>query len=63
MTVPLVEGLGSLPSFQSEVNLIGDVTDGARRTPLRRLEQIVEFDEAQAASILKLWMRQKGTPA
>jgi hypothetical protein len=26
---------------------------------VKRLEQIVEFDEQQAVNILKLWMRQR----
>ena len=60
MTVPLVEGLGSFAGM-NEPNLIGDLTDSVKRTPLKRLEQIVEFDEEQAAAIMKLWMRQKGT--
>lgn len=61
MTVPLVEGLGSFAGMHNEPNLIGDLTDSVKRTPLKRLEQIVEFDEEQAAAIMKLWMRQKGT--
>lgn len=61
MTVPLVEGLPDFPAMRNEPNLIGDLTDSAKRTPLKRLEQIVEFDEEQAAAIMKLWMRQKGT--
>jgi flagellar M-ring protein FliF len=61
MTVPLVEGLPNFPGMRNEPNLIEDLTDSAQRTPLKRLEQIVEFDEEQAASIMKLWMRQKGT--
>ena len=60
MTAPFVEGLPGFASLDLEPNLIGDVTDGAKRTPLKRLEQIVEFDEEQAVAILKLWMRQKG---
>jgi flagellar M-ring protein FliF len=60
MTVPLVEGLTNFPGMGNELNLIGDLTDNAKRTPLKRLEQIVEFDEEQAAAIMKLWMRQKG---
>lgn len=61
MTVPLVEGLTNFPGSESEPSLIGDLTESAKRTPLKRLEQIVEFDEEQAAAIMKLWMRQKGT--
>lgn len=45
-------------SGQPEVNLIEDLTSAPRRSPQRRLEQIVEFDEEQAAAILKQWMHQ-----
>ncbi|VFU06932.1 Flagellar M-ring protein FliF [Methylocella tundrae] len=41
-----------------EVNLIEDLTNNPRRSPQKRLEQIVEFDEEQAAAILKQWMHQ-----
>ena len=47
-------GLGS----QSEVSLIEDLTSNPRRSPQKRLEQIVEYDEEQAAAILRQWMRQ-----
>ena len=40
-----------------EPNLIEDVTNRPRRSPQRRLEQMVEFDENQAAEILKQWVR------
>jgi flagellar M-ring protein FliF len=58
MTVPLVEGMGGF-GMRNEPNLIEDIEDSSKRTPLKRLEQIVEFDEEQAAAIMKLWMRQK----
>jgi flagellar M-ring protein FliF len=47
-----------LPRFATppEANLIEDLTNSPRRSPQRRLEQIVEFDEEQAAAILKQWM-------
>ncbi|HTJ02720.1 MAG TPA: flagellar basal-body MS-ring/collar protein FliF [Methylovirgula sp.] len=65
MTVPLVEGLGGVGFAgmrpAGEPNLIEDLEESATRTPLKRLEQIVEFDEAQAAAIMKLWMRHKST--
>jgi len=38
-------------------NLIADLTSKLGRTPQRRLEQMIEFDEEQAAAILKQWMR------
>jgi flagellar M-ring protein FliF len=43
-----------------EANLIEDLTSQVKRTPQRRLEQIVEFDEEQAAAILRQWMQQGG---
>jgi flagellar M-ring protein FliF len=45
-----------------EQNLIEDLTSKPRRSPQKRLEQIVEFDEEQAAAILKQWVHQ-GTAA
>ncbi len=47
---------------REEPNLIADVTGRPRRSPQRRLEQMVEFDEDQAAAILKQWVR-RGSPA
>jgi len=37
-------------------NLIEDLTDKMHRTPQKKLEQLIEFDEEQAASILKQWL-------
>ena len=45
-------------SAPSDVNLIEDLTNNPRRSPQKRLEQIVEFDEEQAAAILRQWMHQ-----
>jgi flagellar M-ring protein FliF len=57
-----VFGADGMPQFQTwegkEPSLIEDLTSGQRGSPQKRLEQIVEFDEAQAAAILKMWMRQ-----
>jgi flagellar M-ring protein FliF len=39
-------------------NLIEDLTDKMHRTPQKKLEQMIEFDEEQAASILKQWLMQ-----
>ena len=39
-----------------EENLIEDVTSRPRRTPQKRLEQMIEFDEEQAAAVLKQWV-------
>ena len=50
----------SMPMFdiETEPNLIEDVTNKPKRSPQRRLEQMVEFDEMQAATILKQWVSQ-----
>ncbi|WP_026379047.1 flagellar basal-body MS-ring/collar protein FliF [Afifella pfennigii] len=50
---------GELPTNE-HVNLIEDLTSKMNRTPQKRLEQIVEFDEEQAAAILRQWMRAEG---
>ncbi|ACB96261.1 flagellar basal-body MS-ring/collar protein FliF [Beijerinckia indica] len=42
----------------SEPNLIEDLTSTPRHTPQKRLEQIVEYDEQQAAAVLKQWIHQ-----
>jgi flagellar M-ring protein FliF len=38
-------------------NLIADLTSKLGRTPQKRLEQMIDFNEEQAATILKQWMR------
>jgi flagellar M-ring protein FliF len=43
---------------EDNVNLIEDVTKRLNRSPQKRLEQIVEYDEAQAAAILRQWLHQ-----
>jgi flagellar M-ring protein FliF len=40
------------------VNLIEDVTKRMNRSPQKRLEQIIEYDEEQAAAILRQWLHQ-----
>ncbi|MFC4173061.1 flagellar basal-body MS-ring/collar protein FliF [Microvirga sp. GCM10011540] len=37
-------------------NLIEDLTDKMHRTPQKKLEQMIDFDEEQAVSILKQWL-------
>jgi flagellar M-ring protein FliF len=41
-----------------EPSLIEDVTSKMRRTPQKRLEQMVAYDDVQAAHILKQWITQ-----
>jgi flagellar M-ring protein FliF len=43
---------------QADVNLIEDLTSKMSRSPQKRLEQIVDFNEEQAAAILRQWIRQ-----
>jgi flagellar M-ring protein FliF len=54
-------GSGGMPHLGSEEqpNLVGDITRKALSTPQRRLEQIVQLDEKQAAAVLKQWIRQE----
>jgi flagellar M-ring protein FliF len=42
---------------EPEPNLIADLTSKRARTPQKRLEQMIDLDEAQAATVLKQWMR------
>ena len=42
---------------EGQPNLIADLTEKLGRTPLKRLEQMIDYDEDQAAAILKQWMR------
>ena len=44
---------------QEELNLVEDLEGKMQRTPQKRLEQIVRLDQAQAAAILKDWMRRE----
>jgi flagellar M-ring protein FliF len=68
-SVPAVAGPAGLPIEArgegdpaaigaTDVNLIEDLTSRMNRSPQKRLEQIVEFDEAQAAAILRQWLHQ-----
>jgi flagellar M-ring protein FliF len=57
----LEHGVGAAPELSGwgpggDSSLIEDLTGAPRRTPQRRLEQIVELDEEQAAAVLKQWM-------
>ncbi|HEY0331532.1 MAG TPA: flagellar basal-body MS-ring/collar protein FliF [Rhodopseudomonas sp.] len=40
-------------------NLVQDISRRAQHAPQKRLEQIVQLDEKQAAAILKQWIRQE----
>ncbi|MCJ2101062.1 flagellar basal-body MS-ring/collar protein FliF [Methylobacterium sp. E-046] len=57
------EGDGALALLQAEQdaaasspNLIEDLSEQMARSPIRKLEQLVELDEEQVANILKQWL-------
>lgn len=39
-----------------DINLIEDLTSKRNRTPQKRLEQIIEYDDEQAAAVLRQWL-------
>lgn len=45
-------------STAGDTNLIEDLTNSPKRSPQKRLEQIVEFDEDKAVAVLKQWLHQ-----
>jgi flagellar M-ring protein FliF len=53
-------GDGVFPTWSppDDTSLIEDLTSTAQRSPQKRLEQIVEYDEAKAAAVLRQWMHQ-----
>jgi flagellar M-ring protein FliF len=53
-----VAALASTASVSNGPNLIADLTSKLERTAQKRLEQMVDFDEDQAAAILKQWLRE-----
>lgn len=50
-------GMGMGASHEPVPDLIGDLTSKINRTPQKRLEQMVDFDEDQVVAILKQWLR------
>lgn len=46
-------------AHEATPNLVQDVSRKAQHAPQKRLEQIVQLDEKQAAAILKQWIRQE----
>ncbi|WP_127090855.1 flagellar basal-body MS-ring/collar protein FliF [Aquabacter cavernae] len=55
----LAGGMSFTAANQPVVNLIEDLTSRLNRSPQKKLEQIVEYDEEQAAAILRQWLRQE----
>ncbi len=49
----------ALKDQHTPVNLIEDVVGKVSETPVKRLEQMIEFDQKQAASVLKNWVHEK----
>ena len=59
-----MDGLGrpsplQVAAWDEDVSLIDDITSQPRRSPQKRLEQMIEFDEQQAAAVLKQWIHRK----
>lgn len=57
--LPAPEGAERAAGPTEPISLIEDLTSKMNRSPQKRLEQIVEFDEEQAAAILRQWMQQE----
>ncbi len=57
-TVSAVDPQLQLAGGEIGLNLIGDLTSASQRSPLRKLEQLIDFNEAQAAAILKQWIHE-----
>lgn len=57
-TAEMADGAPQLGAWE-EANLIEDLTSKPRRSPQKRLEQMVQFDEEQAAAILKQWLHRR----
>ncbi|MCK0207899.1 flagellar M-ring protein FliF [Starkeya koreensis] len=57
--LPAPEGVERGAGPAEPVSLIEDLTAKMNRSPQKRLEQIIEFDEEQAAAILRQWMQQE----
>lgn len=55
-TAAAAAAAGNAVGSDGQPNLIADLTSKLERTPLKRLEQMTDFDEEQAAAILKQWM-------
>jgi flagellar M-ring protein FliF len=56
--LPGASGAPGTPAVGTPVmaSLIDDLTDRMNRSPQKKLEQMIEFDEEQAATILKRWL-------
>jgi flagellar M-ring protein FliF len=55
-TIDATTGAALSREAQADLNLIEDLTSKMHRTPQKRLEQIIEYDEEQAAAILRQWL-------
>jgi flagellar M-ring protein FliF len=60
LATPAAEGAFDMAqaeqSAAANTNLIEDLTDQMARSPIRKLEQLVDLDEEQVANILKQWL-------
>jgi flagellar M-ring protein FliF len=55
----LAGGAAGQFALEETPNLVQDISRKAQHAPQKRLEQIIQLDEKQAAAILKQWIRQE----
>jgi flagellar M-ring protein FliF len=51
-------GVNSLPEPEEGDDILANILARKHKNPQKQLEQLVDYDEAQAAAILKQWIRQ-----
>jgi flagellar M-ring protein FliF len=54
-----IEGAAAQLANEAQPNLVQDISSKAQHAPQKRLAQIIQLDEKQAAAILKQWIRQE----
>ncbi len=47
------------PDTESEDDLIADIMNSASNTPLKRLRQMISYDEKQAANVIREWLHEE----
>ncbi|PZU93901.1 MAG: flagellar M-ring protein FliF [Chelatococcus sp.] len=53
-----VDAQAQIAGADGPLDLIADLTSATHRSPLRKLEQLIDFDEAQAVAVLKQWVHE-----
>lgn len=55
----LQTGGNALPSGGGETDLIADIVEQRGHAPQKKIEQLIDLDEKQAASVLKKWVKRE----